>query len=162
MSRKRIALAIANASQGNRKTSPAPEAEAEAATEAATERLSTTRVAGYTTSFSYVTASGRRPDVMVSATRLDHRVGLQAIEHLDFEAVIACECMNYDDDATPCDRTAELILQDTPCTRCGVDDGRWLCSITCWDEMAGALGVICGCGAEFDRDDVLRIIGRLS
>lgn len=41
--RKRIAPAIANASQSDRKTSPAPETEAEAATEAAAERSSTTR-----------------------------------------------------------------------------------------------------------------------
>lgn len=71
--RKRIAPAIANASQGDRKTSPAPETEAEAATEAAPERSLTTRVAGYTTSSSYVPRevvqprAGRPRDVMVKA-----------------------------------------------------------------------------------------------
>lgn len=69
--RKRIAPAIANASQSDRKTSPAPETEA--ATEAAAERSSTTRVAGITTSFSksprevVQPRAGRPRDVMVKA-----------------------------------------------------------------------------------------------
>lgn len=71
--RKRIAPAIANASQGDRKTSPAPETEAEAATEAAAERSSTTRVAGFTTSFRksprevVQPRAGHPRDVMVKA-----------------------------------------------------------------------------------------------
>ena len=63
--RKRIAPAIANASQGDRKTSPAPETEAEAATEAEAERSSTTRVAGFTTSFRK--SPRARCDAMVKA-----------------------------------------------------------------------------------------------
>ena len=69
--RKRIAPAIANASQTHRKTSPAPETEAEAATEA--ERYSTTRVAGFTTSFRksprevVQPRAGHPRDVMVKA-----------------------------------------------------------------------------------------------
>lgn len=129
-----------------------------------------TRVAGFTTSFRksprevVQPRAGHPRDVVVSATRLDEHTDLQAIEHLDFDPAIGCECTLPDD--PPCDNLAELILQDTPCTSCGVDDGRWLCSLQCWDEMRdgdeGAPGVICVCGAWFHRDDVLRIIGRLT
>lgn len=107
--------------------------------------------------------AGHPRDVVVSATRLDDRPDLDTIEHLDFEAVIPCECSP---EGHECDEVAELILQDTPCTTCGIDDGRWLCSLACWDDMAtdddGRTGVLCICGATFHRDDVLRIIGRLS
>lgn len=68
MTRKRIAYAIANASQGNRKTSPAPEAEAEAATEAASERFLTTRVE--TSHHGVGLRNARDRNGMMSATRL--------------------------------------------------------------------------------------------
>lgn len=65
--RKRIAPAIANASQSDRKTSPAPETEAEAATEAAAERSSTTRDETSHHGVGLGDASAR--DEMMTATR---------------------------------------------------------------------------------------------
>ena len=115
---------------------------------------------GYLTPHRLVGNARESGDVMVSATRID--TDLTTIEHLDFDPAIPCECSPDDD---PCDETAELILEDSPCVACGVDDGRWLCSIACWDAMAtdeDGMWVICVCGAYFDRDETLRIIGRLS
>ena len=129
--------------------------------EVSTGQFSKDRVGPNTTSLAYVSARDR--DVVVSATRLDDRPDLDTIEHLDFAHAIPCECSPDD---VECDEVAELVLQDTPCTSCGIDDGRWLCSLACWDDMGtgddGSTGVICICGAAFHRDDVLRIIGRLS
>lgn len=67
--RKRIAPAIANASQSDRKTSPAPETEAEAATEAAPERSLTTRDEAFHHGVGLGDAGAR--DEMMTATRQD-------------------------------------------------------------------------------------------
>lgn len=81
----------------------------------------TTRVAGITTSSSYVPREVVRPraghprDVMVSATRLDEHTDLQVIEHLDFDPAIPCGCWDYDDLGERCPRTADVIVEDVPC-----------------------------------------------
>lgn len=164
--RKRIAPAIANASQSDRKTSPAPETEAEAATEAAAERSSTTRVAGFTTSSSYVPRevvqprAGHRRDVMVSATRLHEHADLQTIEHLDFDPEIPCGCWD-DGVGEQCPRTADVIVEDVHCPHCSAETSRWVCSDVCWAEMA-EIGTECAtCGTFAPRDEALRLVGRL-
>lgn len=103
-----------------------------------------TRVAGITTSSSYVPRevvqprAGHPRDVMVSATRLDEHTDLQAIEHLDFDPAIPCGCWDYDDLGERCPRTADVIVEDVPCPHCigRSSRARWLCSDVCWTEMA--------------------------
>lgn len=127
-----------------------------------------TRVAGITTSSSYVPReivqprAGHPRDVMVKAlTRLEEHTDLQAIEHLDFDPAIPCEC-RPDDGFDPCDREADLIVRDWPCSTCGLTDGPWPCASQCWTELGSVpLSVGCDCGAEYDRDDILWIARRL-
>ena len=90
----------------------------------------TTRVAGITTSSSYVPRevvqprAGRPRDVVVSATRLDEHTDLQAIEHLDFEQAKACEHSNHE--ALHEDEPASYLAEDW-CAHCDAAGQFLLC-----------------------------------
>lgn len=123
----------------------------------------TTRVAGITTSSSYVPRevvqprAGHPRDVMVSATRLDDRPDLTAIEHLDFEPTIPC--VNPADSPwrdCPHENPADYIVRARlACIAIKSAGVCWSCWIACKDAE------LCCCGAHLtivSRDEALEIV----
>lgn len=109
-----------------------------------------TRVAGFTTSSSYVPRevvqprAGHPRDVMVSATRIDEATDLHVIEHLDFAHEPPCEFLECDYGHPK----ADVVILILGCPNCGAEGlPPMLMCRKDWDDFVRADGGVCdSCG----------------
>lgn len=99
--------------------------------------------------------AGHLPDVMVSATRLDERVDVQTIEHLDFP--VACEHTEHHQRHPEGESAAYIVTRSRPCG-CPGGRNRYALCHSGWRLMGRGHVRCIVCGAESARDDVIHIV----